>query len=86
MRAAGIKTGGYLVSCASVGLLGVAAFPGAEKAGLLPALFGGMGASVVGMGLRWVSYELEERRKAATGPLATGVPSDLAQSRKPCRS
>jgi hypothetical protein len=61
-----IKTGGYLLSSASVGLLGLAAFPGAENAGLLPALFAGMATSLAGMVLRWISYRQEERSKVAT--------------------
>jgi fructose-specific phosphotransferase system IIC component len=65
MRAETIKTMGYLVSCVSVGLLGFGAYPGAEKAGLVPALVAGMAASMAGMGLRWLSYELEKRRKKA---------------------
>jgi hypothetical protein len=81
MRPELIKTIGYLVSCVSVALLGVAAFPGAEKADLLPALFAGMTASVVGMGLRWFSYEVEERRKKRTAgrgsELHIGLPSEL---------
>ena len=64
-----IKTFGYLVSCVSVALLGVAAFPGAQKAGMLPALFGGMALSIIGMGLRWLSYEVEQRRKKAASAL-----------------
>jgi hypothetical protein len=83
-----IKTFGYLVSCMSVALLGLAAYPGAEKAGLLPALFLGMAASVVGMALRWTSYELERRRQKSkeletrggrrapnASPIAASVPS-----------
>ena len=82
MRPEVIKTIGYVVSCASVALLGVAllgvaAYPGAEKAGLLPALFAGMATSVAGMGLRWLSYEIEKRRKTASatdaGSLAPGA-------------
>ncbi len=63
MQPAGIKTTGYLGSCVSVALLGWAAFPGAEKAVLTLVLFAGMAASVLGMGLRWMSYELERRRR-----------------------
>ena len=66
MRPEVIKTIGYVVSCASVALLGVAAYPGAEKAGLLPALFAGMATSVAGMGLRWLSYEIEKRCETAS--------------------
>ncbi len=59
-----VKTLGYGISCVSVFLLGAAAFPGASKAGLLPALFAGMATSILGMGMRWCSYELEKRQKA----------------------
>jgi hypothetical protein len=65
-RPGAIKTTGYLVSSASVGLLGLAAFPGAEEAGLLPVLFAGMATSLIGMVLRWRSYQLEKRGKAAS--------------------
>ncbi len=77
MRPEGIKTTGYLVSCVSVALLGWAAFPGAEKAGLTLVLFAGMAASVLGMGLRWMSYELERRRHTKTSQSAA---SDTAGS------
>jgi hypothetical protein len=71
MRPETIKTGGYLISCVSVALLGMSAYPGAEKAGLAPALFAGMATSIIGMGLRWLSYEIERRQeKAAQGPQA----------------
>ena len=66
MRPGLFKTIGYLVSCVSVALLGVAAFPGAEKAGLTPALFVGMATSIAGMGLRWFSYEVEKQQKKAS--------------------
>ncbi len=76
MRPAVIKTTGYLVSCASVGLLGMAAYPGAEKAGLLPALFAGMAMSGIGMVMRWLSYEREKRPKRAEVPpaISTAAP------------
>jgi hypothetical protein len=74
MRPELIKTTGYLVSCLSVALLGVAAYPGAQKAGLAPALFAGMATSVIGMALRWLSYEVEKRRKPAPGPEAKDPP------------
>jgi hypothetical protein len=63
MRPETIKTSGYLVSCVSVLLLGVASYSGAAKAGLLPELCAGMAASFLGMGLRWLSYEVEHRQK-----------------------
>ena len=68
MRPQGIKTTGYLASCVSVALLGWAAFPGAERAGLTLVLFAGMAASVLGMALRWASYELERRRHRKHSP------------------
>lgn len=70
MQPAVIKTAGYLVSCVSVALLGWAAYPGAEKAGLLPALFAGMATSLVGMALRWLSYNVEKRREPQGGAQA----------------
>lgn len=75
MRPETLKTVGYLVSCASVGLLGWAAYPGAQKAHLLLALFAGMAASVTGMAMRWLSYETERRRKAesAMSPARQGA-------------
>jgi hypothetical protein len=73
MRPESIKTTGYLVSCVSVILLGLTAYPGAAKAGLLPHLFAGMATSLIGMALRWLSYEVEQRRKkAAAGRAAFG--------------
>lgn len=61
-----IKTCGYLVSTVSVILLAIVAWPGASKQPLLAiALIVGAAASITGMGLRWLSYWVEERRKAA---------------------
>jgi hypothetical protein len=81
MRPELIKTTGYLVSCVSVALLGVAAYPGAEKAGLAPALFAGMASSVLGMALRWFSYEVEKQRKNAAGLEAKVPPVDALGQR-----
>jgi hypothetical protein len=77
MRPEIIKTSGYLVSSVSVVLLGIAAYPGAEKAGLLLALFAGMATSLAGMALRWFSYEVEKRDEKAGG----GKPSPTAEPR-----
>lgn len=60
----GLKTAGYLVSTVSVLLLGVAAWPGAAKAGLTLVLLLGMLTSILGMAGRWFSYHLEKRAKA----------------------
>ena len=60
-----IKTSGYLISTVSVVLLGVVSWKKASEDPLLMAcLLGGMATSVVGMFLRWLSYQIEERRKA----------------------
>lgn len=60
-----IKSSGYLISTFSVLLLGVVSWQSAsEKPLLLACLIGGMAASVFGMFLRWLSYAIEERRKA----------------------
>jgi hypothetical protein len=65
MRAASLKTTGYLVSTASVFLLGAAAWPGAAKEGLIPALVAGMFTSIFGMGCRWWSYRVERKEDKA---------------------
>ena len=65
-RLLAIKSAGYLISMLSVVLLGVVSWKSASKEPLLAAgLIAGMATSVVGMWLRWLSYEIEERRKAA---------------------
>lgn len=64
-RLLAIKTSGYLISTVSVALLGFVSARSAMKDPLLAAcLFVGMAASIAGMFLRWLSYEIEERRKA----------------------
>ena len=69
-----LKTTGYLVSSLSILALGVAAWPGAEAAGLLPWLVTGMIASVAGMIFRWSSYYLDKRRADAERKKATASP------------
>jgi len=66
MAPAAVKATGYLISTLSVLLLGVAAWPGAARAGLLPALILGMATSIIGMALRLFSYELEKRQPGGT--------------------
>ena len=57
---------GYLVSTFSVILLGVVAWKGAKDDPLLlTCLIAGMLASVIGMGLRWLSHRLSEKEKQA---------------------
>jgi hypothetical protein len=79
MRPQILKTVGYGISCVSVALLGIAAYPGAEKAGLLPALFTGAAAYIAGMALRWSSYEVEKRQKR--GPALIHKPSAAVEAR-----
>lgn len=65
MRLLAIKSSGYLVSTLSVLLLAAVSWKSAsEKPLLLACLIAGVAASVLGMVLRWLSYAMEERRKA----------------------
>jgi len=72
MTPANLKSFGYLVSTVSVALLGWTAWPGAQKAGLIPVLIGGMIASVIGMACRWWSYELDKRAQRKAPPNQDG--------------
>jgi predicted anti-sigma-YlaC factor YlaD len=67
MKAETVKTVGYLISSASVALLGAAAWPGAQRAGLTGFLVAGMAASIIGMACRWWSYEMDKRRNSGGG-------------------
>jgi uncharacterized protein involved in response to NO len=59
-----IKTSGYLVSSVSVVLLGIVAWKSAsEHPFLFACLVGGMALSILGMLLRWTSYQLDEKQK-----------------------
>ncbi len=59
-----LKTLGYCISTVSVALLAIVAWPRAKGDPLLLAcLIGGALASIIGMSCRWLSYELEKRRK-----------------------
>jgi hypothetical protein len=56
-----IKTSGYLVSTLSVVLLGIVSWKAAQESPLLMAcLLGGMAASMLGMFLRWLSYQIDK--------------------------
>ena len=56
---------GYLVSALSVILLGIVAWKSASEQPLLFAcLLLGMAASIVGMGLRWLSHRIDQKEKA----------------------
>lgn len=64
-----IKTAGYLVSTMSVLSLGVVSWKSAShNALLLICLIAGMAASIIGMLLRWISYQVQEtQEKRADG-------------------
>lgn len=84
-----LKTAGYLISTVSVILLAVVAWPKAKDSALLAAcLIGGVVASIIGMGCRWLSYAIEKQRALAS-PLndqrAAGAESEspTVSGRKP---
>ena len=59
-----LKTLGYLISTASVLLLGAVAWSSAaEHPPLLLALIAGMATSIAGMFLRWLSFLREQKAK-----------------------
>lgn len=59
-----LKNFGYLVSTISVILLAIVSWSSAQKSALLTAcLLGGAATSILGMFCRWLSYEIEKRRK-----------------------
>ena len=56
-----IKTAGYLVSTLSVILLGIVSWKAVQESPVLMAcLIGGVVASILGMALRWASYQLDK--------------------------
>jgi divalent metal cation (Fe/Co/Zn/Cd) transporter len=72
-----LKGLGYLVSTFSVILLGIVAWKGAKDEPVLFAcLIAGMAASVIGMGLRWVSHRLGEKEKRAIEAEAEDAKAD----------
>ena len=59
-----LKSLGYFVSIISVILLGVVAWHSVGKDDfILACLFGGMALSVLGMGLRWTSFYVKDKRE-----------------------
>ena len=61
-----IKSFGYLISTISVVLLSIVSWSKAKEQPLLMAcLIGGAISSIIGMFCRWLSYEIEERRKTS---------------------
>jgi len=70
-----LKGLGYLISSVSVGFLGAVAWPGPDEPQWHAwAVIGGMAASVLGMGVRFVSHQQDRKdiRRAANNepPLA----------------
>ena len=62
-----LKSLGYSTSSASVLLLAAVSLDGALKSGILTlCLIAGVVTSIMGMFLRWLTYEMEKRNKAAT--------------------
>ena len=60
-----LKSLGYFVSIISVILLGIVAWQVASQDGFLFAcLVGGIVTSVIGMGLRWTSFYVKDKREA----------------------
>jgi hypothetical protein len=62
-----LKGLGYFISSTSVFLLAAVSWNGAHKSGVLTAcLIAGAVTSIIGMFLRWLTYEIEKRKEAAT--------------------
>jgi hypothetical protein len=62
-----LKTTGYVVSTLSVLLLGYVAWTTAEEDTILRlAIIAGVAGSIMGMLLRWLSYQVREREQDAT--------------------
>jgi hypothetical protein len=56
-----VKTTGYLVSTLSVVLLGAVSWKAAQQSPVLMAcLLGGILCSVLGMAMRWLSYQIDK--------------------------
>ncbi|MBY2930081.1 hypothetical protein FIM10_15495 [Sphingomonadales bacterium 56] len=61
IKSAAIKAAGYAISTISVLLLGFVSWRSASRDPLLSlCLIIGMATSIAGMGLRWLSYRVEE--------------------------
>lgn len=61
-----LKSLGYFISIISVILLGIVAWKSAsDDSTLLACLVGGMITSVIGMGLRWTSFYVKDKREGS---------------------
>lgn len=66
IKGATIKAAGYAISTLSVILLGIVSWRSAHSDPILSAcLLGGMATSIAGMGLRWLSYRVDEEKQDA---------------------
>ena len=78
-----LKGFGYLVSTLSVLLLGITAWKSAsEHPPLFICLVLGMLSSIVGMGLRWMSHRLEQKKKDEEAGDFPGDGAAMAAARK----
>ena len=82
-----LKSLGYLVSTVSVILLGIVAWKSAaEQPLMLACLIGGMGASILGMTLRWLSHRLGEKEKKAIESKAEAARDGAARNQDRLRA
>ncbi len=74
---------GYLISIASVMLLGVVAWDGSDTDMMRLLTVIGVLTSVIGMAFRWISFEREEKPRSMTAPghAARATPEAPAPSR-----
>jgi hypothetical protein len=86
-----LKGIGYLVSIASVFLLGIVAWQGADDGGTRLLVAFGMATSIIGMGMRWASFLSGEKPKSQSapdraGPATRAVPAQSRAHHEPGRS
>ena len=68
IKSAAIKAAGYAISTVSVLLLGFVSWRSASRDPLLSlCLIIGMATSISGMGLRWLSYRVDEKEQRGSG-------------------
>lgn len=80
------KTTGYLVSTVSVILLAIVSYQGAKDDPTMLVLLGlGALTSIAGMGLRWVSFRLDEKANRSSTPDREGPARRAAPAASPAR-
>jgi hypothetical protein len=74
---------GYLISMASVILLGVVAWDGSDTGTMRLVTTIGVLTSIIGMAFRWISFEREEKPRVTTvpGPAIRARPETPVPSR-----